>query len=398
MKKVTLKSRRFLLASQIMLLTAFACSGQGKTMPSKALKFKKTQITSEFISEGVSVGDVNKDGKIDILSGAYWFEAPNWTKHEIDTPQTFNYKKGYSNSFLNYCLDVNLDGWVDFIRIDHPGEAAFWYENPKNKPGHWVKHEICSSLGTENPLLVDIDGDKRPDLIGNDAKTKEIIWLRAPRKKGETKWERFVISTDEKLATHRYTHGLGLADMNKDGRKDVLIKEGWWEAPKEGPTHPNWKFHPANFGQECAQMYVMDLNNDGLDDIITSSAHEYGIWWHEQKKDAKGQSSWIQHEIYKGFSQTHSLQLIDMNGDGHLDLVTGKRYFAHNGNDPGEYEPAVIYWFEYVPGKNPQWIPHQIDDDSGIGLSFVVADITGDKRLDIVVSNKKGVHFLQQTK
>jgi hypothetical protein len=61
-------------------------------------------------------------------------------------------------------------------------------------------------------------------------------------------------------------------------------------------------------------------------------------------------------------------------------------------------EPAVLYWFEYAPGKNPSWTPHKIDDDSGVGNSMVVKDINGDRRTDIIISNKKGVFFFEQLK
>ncbi|HMH32390.1 MAG TPA: VCBS repeat-containing protein, partial [Puia sp.] len=88
--------------------------------------------------------------------------------------------------------------------------------------------------------------------------------------------------------------------------------------------------------------------------------------------------------------------MADINGDGYSDLVTGKRYFAHNENDPGAFEPAVLYWFEYKPGKTPAWIPHLIDEDSGVGLQVVVSDMNGDGLADIVVCNKKGLFFFEQ--
>jgi len=87
-----------------------------------------------------------------------------------------------------------------------------------------------------------------------------------------------------------------------------------------------------------------------------------------------------------------------MNGDGLKDLVTGKRYFAHQGKDPGGHEPAVLYWFELRRPKKGQveYIPHKIDDDSGVGTQFEVVDMNKDGKWDIVTSNKKGVHvFLQ---
>ena len=50
----------------------------------------------------------------------------------------------------------------------------------------------------------------------------------------------------------------------------------------------DWKFHPANLGEDCANMFAYDVDEDGDRDVISSSAHDYGIWWHEQKKDGKG--------------------------------------------------------------------------------------------------------------
>jgi hypothetical protein len=79
------------------------------------------------------MGDVNKDGKKDVLSGAYWFEAPDWKIHELAKPDSFIVNGGYSDSFLDFVMDVNQDGWIDLIRIDWPGKAAVWHENPRTK-------------------------------------------------------------------------------------------------------------------------------------------------------------------------------------------------------------------------------------------------------------------------
>ncbi|MEJ7589533.1 MAG: VCBS repeat-containing protein [Ferruginibacter sp.] len=384
-----------LLGLSLMLLTVkgYAQGNKKISIP----EFNKQVITSQFVSEGSAVGDVNNDGKKDIIAGAFWFEAPSWKRHEITRGDTFNIK-AYSNAFLDFVLDVNQDGWVDHIRVDHPGNPVVWFENPKNQPGHWKEREINKSLGTENPMLADVDGDGRLDIIGNDAIAKQIIWLKSPATKGDTAWEKIVVSADSNLGTHKYTHGIGLGDINADGRQDLLIKDGWFEAPVNR-KEPNWKFHPGKLSEECSQMYILDLNGDGLNDIISASAHDYGIWWQEQKKGSDGNISWVQHEIYKAFSQSHGLELKDLNGDGNPDLITGKRFYAHNGGDPGGMEPAVLYWFEYKPGKTPSWIPHKIDDDSGVGLQVLVEDMNKDGLPDIISGSKKGVHlFLQQKK
>lgn len=359
-------------------------------------QFIKHIITGDFISEGVAIADINKDGKDDIIAGAYWFEAPNWTKHAIANDGPFFFATGYSNSFLDYCADVNQDGWIDVIRVGLPGEDVAWYENPHKKQGLWKMHAMLSNFGNESPAFVDVDGDGRPDLLGNDPINKQVIWLKQPVKKGDTSWTKHVIASGD-LGTHRYTHGLGFADMNADGRPDVTITKGWWEAPSDR-TQANWVFHPADFGQDCAQMFVLDLDGDGDLDVISSSAHDYGIWWHEQVIDAAGNISWKEHEIDKSVSETHALALADINGDGQPDLVTGKRYFAHFDKDPGALEPSVLAWFEFKPGKNPQWVKHEIDNNSGVGLQVLVQDINADGLPDIIIGNKKGVFFFEHTK
>lgn len=369
-------------------------NAQSAAAPETSVRFKKHTVSSTFVSEGAATGDVNKDGRTDILAGPYWYEAPQWNRHQVHA-DTLNPPKGYSTSFLNFCMDVNNDGWADLIRFDVPGGVCMWYENPRGANTLWTGRLVLASAGIETPLHVDVDGDGRKDIICNDAAKKEVIWLKAPVDKGSIDWQRFTISSDSTRGTHRYTHGLGWGDVNGDGRKDVIIRTGWWEGPTD-VKQAGWTWHPANLGEEGANMFVGDVDQDGDADIMSSSAHNYGIWWHEQIKNGPGEAAWITHEISRLFSQSHAMAMEDINGDGHPDLITGKRYFAHNEKDPGAFEPAVLYWFECLPGKTPRWIPHEIDNNSGIGNSFVVADINKDGRIDIVTSNKKGVYFFER--
>ena len=158
------------------------------------ISFSKQVLHTEFIAEGVAVGDVNRDGKTDILAGAYWFEAPSWQKHELAPPEKFYYDKGYSNAFISQTLDVNLDGWLDFVRIGFPGKETQWFENPGKKTGHWPVHRIHDHLGNESAGFYDVDGDGRLDLLGGNSAKEQMTWFQAPTKKGQTTWQAFPIS------------------------------------------------------------------------------------------------------------------------------------------------------------------------------------------------------------
>ena len=108
-----------------------------------AISWKKTVIEGKFRSEGVAIADVNKDGNLDVLIGDSWYEASTWKKEDIRKPGDFgDGLQSYSECMTCWTDDINGDGWADAIVIGFPGKPAYWYENPKGKPGYWPQHEI----------------------------------------------------------------------------------------------------------------------------------------------------------------------------------------------------------------------------------------------------------------
>ncbi len=368
--------------------------------------FKKTTITKEFLCEGANFGDFNQDGKMDIEAGPYWFEGPDFTqRHEFAPPAAKPYDpNGYSDYFLSYVYDFNGDGWADILVYSWPGKETAWYENPKNKAGHWLRHVIFAVTDNESPQLGDMNGDGKPELICH---TDGYLGFAEADWSDPTKpWKFRRISP--KGEWQRYTHGYGFGDINGDGRMDILEKDGWWEQPASLTGDPVWVKHPFNFGTGGAQMYVYDVNGDGLPDVITSlAAHGFGLAWYEQTRTG-GEISFKEHIFMNSkpeenkygvkFSQLHSIDLVDMNGDGLKDIVTGKRYWAHGPTGDAEPSaPAVLYWFQLVRNKDKSvdFIPHLIDDDSGVGTQVTTGKVSGGKLPDVVVGNKKGLFFFQ---
>lgn len=399
--KITRPTLYLILAGAAAILLAIPYARSRAGSPHE-VSFKKLVLDREFRSEGVAVADVNKDGKPDVIAGDLWYEAPDWTPHEIQPLKKFDGATGYSNSFLNFAADLNHDGWPDQIRIDHPGlKPVVWNENPKGKNSHWIEHIIYRNACNESPAFAKLFGS-RPSLVFS-VDDAQMAWYEP----GPDPTAEFIAHpVSEKIAKEkaqnqgvfRYSHGLGIGDLNGDGRNDIIVKSGYWLAPKKPGPEP-WQFVPANLGEDCAQMHVYDVNGDGLPDVLSSSAHGVGVWWREQRRNPEGGVEFIAHTIDQSFSQSHSLELVDLNGDGLKDLITGKRFWAHGPKgDVNPGDPAVLVWFELQrQGKEVKWIKHEIDNDSGVGTQFAVADLNGDRRPDIVTSNKKGVFvFLSQ--
>jgi hypothetical protein len=373
-----------------------------------AISWKKTTVEGKFRSEGVAIGDVNKDGKLDVLIGDSWYEAPSWTKHDIRKPGDFgDGLRSYSKCMAAWTDDVNGDGWVDQIVVGFPGDPSYWYENPKGKDGHWPEHLVWHSACNETPLYTDLFGDgKRVLIMGWQPKGKDnegqMAWFK-PGSNPTEPWEMHAISEPSEPkkpvpGTFKFSHGLGAGDLNKDGRLDVICTGGWWEQPKDGRSASHsWTFHPAQLGDAVADMVPYDVNGDGHTDVIASSAHRYGIWFFEQGD--KGQ--FTKRDLFPELvSETHALIVADINGDGLKDFITGKRFWSHGRSEAGSDKPARIYWFEASTNEKGKttFTPREIDDQSGIGTQFVVADFNGDGLLDIVSANKKGVFILEQVR
>jgi len=307
-------------------------------------------------------------------------------------------ENGYSDNFLTYAFDFNGDGWTDILCIGWPGKESYWYENPKGGYGPWKQHLAWDVVDNESPMLADLFGNGKPVLVCCSG--GYIGYAQPNWEKPDEKWTFHPITP--KGTYQRYTHGIGVGDINGDGRADIMEATGWWEQPASLEGDPVWKKHEFEFGSGGAQMYAYDVNGDGKADIITSlAAHKYGLAWFEQTNEG-GVEGWIKHVIVgekpednpQGvmFTQPHAIWMQDMNGDGLLDIVTGKRFWAHGPTgDINPNDPAVLYWFELKrSGKEVQWIAHLIDDNSGVGTEVMAGDLNGDGKPDVVVGNKKG--------
>jgi len=381
------------------------------------MKRAKIILSAKFISESAQAGDFNRDGTIDVVAGGRWFAGPDFKQsHEIfSSPDCFD-PHGYSPTTQPcFVHDFNGDGWPDVFYVMRPagpkgnygfygwGEAkgweGVWYENPAGRDEPWKPHRVLDNISNECFVWGDVNGDGRPEAIYS---SREGVGYAVfdPQAPGRP-WTFRRISEPLPL---KLEEGIGFGDIAGNGRMDILAPTGWWEQPARDDGATPWRWHPHAFAQKAASMFVYDVDGDGLNDVITIwHSHQYGLVWHRQVRGERGGIAWERREILPiepdlqspglRISQMHALAMADMNGDGVMDIVTGKRYWAHGPTGDVEPDaPPVVYWFEIRRGgpNGAEFIPHRIDDDSGVGTQITVADLDGDGRPDIVTSNKKG--------
>jgi hypothetical protein len=444
-----------------LLIALFIISAQGAPTPSVRsrppdIAFKVQMIDPGF-SESVAVADFNKDGRLDILSAEYWYEAPRWTKHKI---RDIAFNGSYIDNFSDLPVDVDGDGYTDVVQIAYFARRIAWLKNPGKGGQAWTETEIDAVGPTEFAFLVDLDNDGRalevlPQFTG--AAKAPLTWYEVVN----GKWQKHVVSGQS------YGHGIGAGDVNGDKRNDIITPAGWLEAPADVRAPGEWVLHSANWSTtflsppgeaaasaqppmrrltreeaikegflvetpagpgkfdlrngakmapdgsvfvgsapagpaqppsraaEYAFMYVLDVNRDGRNDVVTTMAHSYGVLWFEQQAEG----GWTPHVIDLTWANAHSTAMADLNGDGQRDLIAAKRYWGRNGTDAAEREPMGIYWYEFRPGLKGtvEWIRHIVDygGRAGGGLQMMVEDIDGDGDRDIITPGKTGL-FLSE--
>ena len=374
---------------------------------------QKDQVSPHFTAQRISdlyygwsaaIADITHDGNPDVVSGPFYYPGPDFaTRFSYRKDRVYNPGLEYAPDMVNFSADFNGDGWPDILAsgFENNNRPMDLYVNPKGESRLWDHYRVLPNISSELVLMKDIFGDGKPAILFRTGNV--YVWARPDPENPTAAWTTHAISDPSNGGGN---HGMGVGDINGDGRLDFVTYNGWYEQPAKGSTGP-WPFHPANFGGGGGEIGIYDINGDGLVDVITSlAAHDWGLSWYEQKKDAGGNITWAEHPIMGdyaaanaggvAFSELHASAVADMDGDGIPDFVTGKRFWSHleNYNGPDPYGPAVIYVYRTV--RNPkapggaEFVPELIHNRSGVGSTVAIGDLNKDGKPDIAASGALG--------
>ena len=390
------------MSAKCLIGVLLAAISAGTAIAQHPIQFKVKLLTVDS-NEGCDIGDIDGDGKLDVVAGRNWFRNGEWTPRPV---RIIEDRAGYVRSNGEWLIDLNGDQLLDVISIDFVQGGLYWYRNPGPEGLQrgllWQQRMLVDTklMTNESCYLVDLDGDRRPEWICDqwNAKNPLIAWsfdLPGDDNDGTDETE----IDGPKLVGHRLGnstgHGIGFGDLNNDQRSDIWVGTGWYECPPDQTLTAAWKFHPAWTMQGACPTLIHDVDGDGINDVIASNAHNYGIsLWRGLGVDDQGELRFEKTVIDDSYSQAHCLHLADLDGDGKLELITGKRVRAHNGNDPGGKDAPIVRYYDWDL-KAKRFQAHTISQgEVGIGLQIRSADIDNDGDVDLVMAGKDGTQIL----
>jgi hypothetical protein len=308
----------------------------------------------------------------------------NWTYKQVDASRTQQSNpEGYSYLGLGFG-DLNSDGRKDIV------SGRWVYLNPGSvMTGTWARYDLGGDEDANG--VMDVDGDAFADVITSDNTT--VRWMEATNAEATAWTVRATIDASAPSNSHGSTQGFAIAEMCSGGagKPDIIYAGDNSAVMYQIPANPvgAWSKVTITTNNDHNGIAVGDIDNDGRIDVALALNPEYpSIRWIKNPGSFTG--NWASYTIGSmDYQYSDRFAIADINGDGRRDIIVAGEQF-HNEN------PEVpSYWFE-APANPTQggWTRHTICVQYTSNAMDVV-DIDRDGDVDIVIGEHRGAKTLK---
>ena len=295
-----------------------------------------------------------------------------WIRHTID-----NSSRGADGVRV---ADVNGDQLPDLVTGWEEGGVIRVYTNPgpRKVTDFWPAVTVGKVKGPEDAVFADLDGDGHVDVISScEGKTRSVFvhWASAD----QAKW-----STNPFPALERKAQWMFAAPMSIDHKNgiDLVIAAkgksaeiGWLQSPSQPRNVADWTWHPLAKVGWVMSIETLDMDGDGDLDLLYSDrkGSARGIHWLEYDPSADLTQPWKRHTIGGTDREVMFLSVGDLNQDGKQDIAA-------------TVKGGPITWFERKDKTARTWGMHEVNfpAEAGGGKGVAIADVDLDGRNDLV--------------
>ncbi len=335
--------------------------------------------TKAETSANVSIGDLNGDGKLDILlvNGRHWQKISriflgNGRGHFATA---YNLTETAYRSYSGRLVDLDGDGDLDVVLSNDAPDPKVTFLNDGKGHFHLGSTYGRADWETRNANIIDLDGDGRPDIIVANRTDRGANYICLGKEKGS-------FGADCTAFSEYPATTITPADFNHDGLIDLAVpyRDGGQSfVYLAGPHAAFSNLKRVPFGPPDAHIRMAeaaDLTGDGLLDMISIDERRgVGVYYGQKDGTFSGEVT-----LDQGKVPPYALAVSDLNLDGQIDIIVGN-----------VEAPSTIFFND---GSGRHFTTVHFGDNKGTAYGFAIADLDRNGLPDIAVARSDATSMI----